>query len=195
MIRRLIKRAAIGDSDGNHDNTSLIEFKFMKSESNESFGMQEYNLKDMSTYVSVLYPIVGAVVDGVEALVDLPFILRLKDFAMESIKPLASTGEEIKPTEAFDIEDAGVFSPPSPAKSESPSDVTTGEPSSESKEKDSEGNIEKGTDNVGKLTFNAKVKKPLIALVEDANTTDSRALVLNVSIADIILYLCTNPHQ
>ena len=142
----------------------------------------------MYIYVSILYIIVEAVIDGVQALVDLPFILRLKDFAMESIKPLTSTGGEIKPTEAMDVE---IFPPPSPAKSESPNDVTTREPSPKSKEKYSEENIEEGTDNLGKLTINAKVKKPLIALVEDANDSDSRALVLNVSMVDKI-YLCKN---
>lgn len=142
-------------------------------------------------HVSISCIIVEADVDSVQALVDLPFILMLKDFAMESIKPLTLTCEEIKPKEALDIE---VFPCPSPAKSESPSDVTTGDPIPESKEKDSEGNTEDGTDNVGKLTINAKVKKPLIALVEDANDSDSRALVLNVSMVANI-YLCTNPHH
>ena len=126
--------------------------------------------------------IVEAVVDGVQALVDLPFILMLKDFVVESIKPLTSTSEEIKPTEALDIEDAGVFVPPSPDLLESPSDVTTEKPSPKNKEKDSEEKIVEGTNDVGKLTIKAKIKKPLVALVEDAKDTDSRALVLNVSI-------------
>lgn len=120
----------------------------------------------------------------VEVLVDLPFIMMLKDFAMASIKPLTlgSVEEQMEPavSEDTETEDAGAMpmpaTPESPDKSE-PLSPAIAEPSSKSGEE---------TVSQGKLTIGANIKKPLIALVEDAEDLDSRALVLRVS-----CYLCT----
>ena len=112
--------------------------------------------------------------NNVEVLVDLPFILLLKDFAMVSIKPLTSLDEDRKKTdsEAVEFEDVGALpSPASPTKSE----PFSPDPRSE-----------KATPE-NRITIAAKVKKPLIALVEDAEDVNSRALVLCVSHSNLPL--------
>ena len=115
-------------------------------------------------------------VNNVEVLLDLPFILMLKDFAMDSIKPLTSPNDITEQTKPIEMEDAGVFLPPmseSPVSSKSPSPIASPVASTESG---------KETVDHGKMTIKAIVKKPLIVLVEDAEESDSRALVLSVRI-------------
>lgn len=126
-----------------------------------------------------LIKLVEASVNDVEVLVDLPFILMLKDFAMASIKPLTSPSEEdkvVKP-EGIELEDAGVLQSPTPL---SP---TMSETFSPVRSEEASPTISKGkeTASQGKINVTAKIKKPLIALVEDAEDKDSRALVLIVS--------------
>ena len=120
-------------------------------------------------------PLVSANVNDVEVLVDLPFILMLKEFAMTSIKPLTTpteTGNE--PDAPMDVEDAGVSPSPPP---ESPKKT---EPASSADVIESP--AREGTSDQGKLTISAKIKRPIVALVEDARDKESRALVLNVCI-------------
>lgn len=112
--------------------------------------------------------------NDIEVLVDLPFILMLKDFAMTSIKPLTSPAETIEPETAADVEDAGVSLSLSPEKSKEVSPVPAVEPLSSSSRE--------AAPSQGKLNVEAKIKRPIIALVEDAQDSDSRALVLNVRI-------------
>ena len=116
--------------------------------------------------------------NNVKVLVDLPFILMLKDFAMESIKPLTSPAENDEMDESGDmeVEDAGLLplspTPASPTASETFSPVCSKEASPSTEESSSQ----------GRVTVSAKIKKPLIALLEDADDRESRALVLSVSI-------------
>ncbi len=125
--------------------------------------------------------------NNVEVLVDLPFILMLKDFAMESIKPLTlpDEGDKTDGSEAIEVEDAGVLplspTPTSPTASETLSPVPSKEASPTKSSEESLGQ--------GRLTITAKVKKPLIALLEDAYNRDSRVLVLSVSIFPV----CAHP--
>ena len=112
--------------------------------------------------------------NDIEVLVDLPFILMLKDFAIMSIKPLTSPAETIEPETAADVEDAGVSLSLSPEKSKEVSPVPAVEPPSSSSRE--------AAPSQGKLNVEAKIKRPIIALVEDAQDSDSRALVLNVRI-------------
>lgn len=117
--------------------------------------------------------------NDVEVLVDLPFILMLKDFALASIKPLTSPDEEDKVAESdgIEVEDAGVMSPsPTPL---SPTTSETFSPVPSNEASPTKGSEE--TASQGRITVTAKIKKPLIALVEDAEDKDSRALVLSVS--------------
>lgn len=121
-----------------------------------------------------------AVVDGVQALVNLPFILMLKDFVLESIKPLTSTGKKA-PIEGLDVEDAGPGVSPATSSAKSEESRSPGELSPKSeKETDIIEGSEEDTDSVRNVTIQCKVKNPLVALVEDAKDKDSRALVLNV---------------
>ena len=168
MTFRLIERAS--DSNANQD--PLIDFKLTKSETNDTTG-QYYMYIDLKFIINIsyVYTIVEANVNNVEVLVDLPFILMLKDFAMESIKPLTS------PAKNDEIEDAGVLplspTPTSPTASGTVSPV----PSKESSPtKSNEESLSQG-----RVTITAKIQKPLIALLEDADDRDSRALVLSVS--------------
>lgn len=122
--------------------------------------------------------------NNIEVLINLPFILMLKDFAIESIKPLTAPDENDKmaETESTEVEDAGVL--PSPTLvSPTTSEVFSPVPSEEASPTKSIGE----SASQGRVTIKAKVKKPLIALVEDAEDRDSRALVLSVSNP----YLCT----
>ena len=134
----------------------------------------------MHTFIIVLLnTVVEASVNDVEVLVDLPFILMLKDFALASIKPLTSPDEEDKVAESdgIEVEDAGVMSPsPTPL---SPTTSETFSPVPSNEASPTKGSEE--TASQGRITVTAKIKKPLIALVEDAEDKDSRALVLSVS--------------
>ena len=123
--------------------------------------------------------LVDTSVNDVEVLVDLPFILMLKDFAMNSIKPLTSPRVETEPTKSTDVEDAGVLPSSSPVLSATPKSPSPVEQSTVSDAKDVA---------QGKMTIRAQVKKPLIALVEEAEEKDSRALVLLVSIRNLLLW-------
>ena len=122
--------------------------------------------------------------NNVKVLVDLPFILMLKDFAMESIKPLTSPAENDEMDESGDmeVEDAGLLplspTPASPTASETFSPVRSKEASPSAKS--SEESLSQG-----RVTVSAKIKKPLIALLEDADDRESRALVLSVSIVPV----------
>ena len=118
-------------------------------------------------------PPVSATVNDVEVLVDLPFILMLKDFAMESIKPLTTpteTGSE--PNAPMDVEDAGV-SPSPPSESPKKTEHVSPEDAIESPAREA-------PPNQGNVTVSAKIMRPIVALVEDARDKESRALVLNV---------------
>ena len=118
-------------------------------------------------------PAVSANVNDVEVLVDLPFILMLKDFAMESIKPLTTPTEtDGEPDAPTDIEDAGIS--PSPP-SESPKKTAPASP-----EDAIESPAREAPSNQGDITVSAKIMRPIVALVEDARDKESRALVLNV---------------
>ena len=123
--------------------------------------------------------LVDTSVNDVEVLVDLPFILMLKDFAMNSIKPLTSPRVETEPTKNTDVEDAGVLPSSSPVLSATPKSPSPVKQSTVSDAKDVA---------QGKMTIRAQVKKPLIALVEEAEEKDSRALVLLVSIHNLLLW-------
>ena len=116
--------------------------------------------------------------NNIEVLVNLPFILMLKDFAMESTKPLTAPVENNKTTESvgIEVEDVGVLPSPTPL-SPTLSETFSPVPSKEASPTRSSGEGE----SQGRLTIKAKVKKPLIALVEDAEDKGSRALVLSVS--------------
>ena len=176
MTFRLIERAS--DSNANQD--PLIDFKLTKSETNDTTG-QYYMYIDLMFIINIsyVYTIVEANVNNIEVLVDLPFILMLKDFAMESIKPLTSPAEndEMDVSEDIEVEDAGVL-PLSPAPaSPTASGTVSPVPSKESSPtKSNEESLSQG-----RVTITAKIQKPLIALLEDADDRDSRALVLSVS--------------
>ena len=119
-------------------------------------------------------------VNNVEVLVDLPFILMLKDFAMVSIKPLTAPLDESNKTdqsESIEVEDAGVSPSPmlvSPATSEMFSPAPSSTEASPTKSSE-------GSSSQGRVTIRAMIKKPVIALIEDAEDKNSRALVLSIS--------------
>ena len=182
MTFRLIKRAS-NDDDSNANRDRLIDFKFIKSDTNDTTGQYYFQAVDYIRIINIIlvYALVFIVevnVNSIEVLVDLPFILTLKDFAMESIKPLTAPDENDKTaeSESIEVEDAGTLpspTPVSPATSEVFSPVLSEEvpPTKSTGESASQ----------GRITIKAKIKKPLIALVEDAEDRDSRALVLSVS--------------
>ena len=124
--------------------------------------------------------VVVANVNNVEVLVDLPFILMLKDFAMASIKPLTAPLDESNKadqSEGIEIEDAGVSPSPtlvSPATSETFSPAPSSTEASPTKSSE-------GSSSQGRVTIRAMIKKPVIALIEDAEDKNSRALVLSIS--------------
>ena len=119
--------------------------------------------------------VVETSVNNVEVLVNLPFILMLKDFAMASIKPLISP-DKITESEGVELEDAGVLLSPAPV---SPAESETFSPAAAKESSTIKSSEETATQ--GNVTITAKIKKPLIALVEDAEDNDSIALVLSVS--------------
>ena len=98
--------------------------------------------------------------DGIQILVDLKFILTLVNFVTTSIKPLMTKTETLEldseksKTEISktDSEDKTSQSSPSPRSQDTPS----------------------------KMKVHARVLRPLIALLENADIPNSRALVLGV---------------
>ena len=110
-------------------------------------------------------------VQGVEVLVDLKFILTLVNFVTSSLKPLTKVSGELEP----DYGEMGT------RRSEKPDSKTKDTSESESSSKSSEPHSQSTEEGTSKMNVSVRVSRPCIALLENAEQPDSRALVLGVS--------------
>ena len=112
----------------------------------------------------------AADVQGVDVLVDLKFILTLVNFITSSLEPLTKKSKrvELEP----DYEDVGTGHKEGPDSRTKP---TSGSKTSKTHSPSTE--VE-----TPKINVKAKVSRPCIALLENAEEPNSRALVLGVSV-------------
>ena len=119
----------------------------------------------------------AADVQGVEVLVDLKFILTLVNFITSSLKPLTKTSLELEP-------DYGEIGTRQSEKSDSKTKETS---ESQSSSKSSEPHSQSTEEGTSKMNVSVRVSRPCIALLENAEQPNSRALVLGVSMVPLVV--------
>ena len=130
------------------------------------------------TYMSSVQKeqIVVAEVDGAQVLVNLPFISKLADFFMDSLKPLTSSVSERETPQKSEIpKEVG----------ESPSDLET--PGSSEMAAESQ---EDASAQLPQMKVSLSVTRPSVALVEKSGIPNPKTLVLEVRAKCVLQWVC-----